>query len=74
MWTAEEEGFVGATAYATAHKSELKNLNFVMESDEGTFTPLGLLYSGGDTGACILAEVLKYGTAYFIIHLYNMYL
>lgn len=61
MWTAEEEGLVGAVAYAKAHKQELSHLNFVMESDEGTFTPLGLEYSGGEAGACVLEEVLKYG-------------
>lgn len=59
MWTAEEEGLVGAIAYAKAHKNELNNLNFVMESDEGTFAPLGLEYSGGEDGACILEEVLR---------------
>lgn len=57
LWTAEEEGLVGAFAYAKAHKTD--NLNFVMESDEGTFTPLGLQYSGGEAGGCILEEVLK---------------
>lgn len=30
-----------------------------MESDEGTFTPLGLEYSGGEAGACVLTEILK---------------
>lgn len=59
MWTAEEEGLVGAYAYAKAHKSESSNFTFIMESDIGTFTPLGLEYSGSTEGACILQEVLK---------------
>lgn len=59
LWTGEEEGLVGAFAYAAAHKNETKNFNFVMESDIGTFTPLGLNYSGLPEVGCILQEVLK---------------
>jgi hypothetical protein len=30
-----------------------------MESDEGTFTPHGLSFSGSPTAGCILQEILK---------------
>jgi len=30
-----------------------------MESDEGTFTPHGLSFSGSKTAGCILQEILK---------------
>ncbi|CAB3388948.1 Hypothetical predicted protein [Cloeon dipterum] len=59
LWTAEEEGLVGAASYVEKHKSEEGKLNFVMESDEGTFTPQGLVFSGSKTAGCILKEVLK---------------
>lgn len=50
---------MGAFSYAKQHSDEFDNINFVMESDEGTFTPLGLEYSGSSEGKCILQEVLK---------------
>lgn len=31
-----------------------------MESDEGTFTPEGLYFSGNNRAACILQEILRY--------------
>lgn len=59
LWTAEEEGLVGAYQYEKMHRNESSNINFIMESDEGTFTPKGLEYAGGKTGACVVKEVLK---------------
>lgn len=59
MWTAEEEGILGAAAYVKNHQDEIKNLDFVMESDGGTFSPIGLEYAGNDDGACIMKEILK---------------
>lgn len=59
LWTAEEVGLVGAAAYAKAHANETDNINFVMESDEGTFSPLGIEYAGTTEGACIIEEILK---------------
>ena len=58
MWTAEEEGLVGAFAYKEAHANETFNL--LMESDEGTFTPYGIEFSGSDDASCIMEEILKY--------------
>ncbi|KAF5270400.1 hypothetical protein FQR65_LT05588 [Abscondita terminalis] len=59
LWTAEEEGYIGALAYAKAHLNETKNLDFVMESDSGTFKPLGLKFSGVPEVGCILQEILN---------------
>ena len=59
LWTAEEEGLIGAEAYFNDHRNNSANFDFVMESDEGTFRPLGLSYSGSDTGGCIVQEIVK---------------
>nr|XP_049696856.1 carboxypeptidase Q isoform X1 [Helicoverpa armigera] len=59
FWTAEELGLVGAYAYEKAHRNESHNINFIMESDEGTFAPLGLAAAGNEKTLCIVAEVLK---------------
>lgn len=59
FWTSEEQGYVGAYAYEKKHRQELDKINFIMESDEGTFTPLGLSMAGNKKAKCIIAEVLK---------------
>ncbi|XP_035431690.2 carboxypeptidase Q isoform X2 [Spodoptera frugiperda] len=59
FWTAEELGLIGAHAYKEAHINETDNINFIMESDEGTFAPLGLAVSGPQKTRCIVAEILK---------------
>ncbi|XP_076295596.1 carboxypeptidase Q-like [Lasioglossum baleicum] len=59
MWTAEEMGIIGASQYIKSHKAKEKNLQFVMESDMGTFMPLGLAFTGTDQVKCILEEVMK---------------
>ncbi|CAH0559506.1 unnamed protein product [Brassicogethes aeneus] len=59
LWTGEEFGLTGVIGYNATHANELDNFTFVMESDEGTFTPQGLVYSAGKQGGCILQEVLK---------------
>ena len=42
------------------HRNELKDMSIAMESDEGTFTPFGLTYSGTNrTAHCVLHEILK---------------
>lgn len=59
LWTAEEEGLIGAIAYLNSHKSELEKFNLVIESDEGTFRPYGIQFHGSKTAACIMIEVAK---------------
>ncbi|KAM3967942.1 carboxypeptidase Q [Aphomia sociella] len=59
LWTSEEPELIGAAAYLNKHIKELSNINFIMESDEGTFSPRGLDVAGSKTARCIIAEVLK---------------
>ncbi|XP_026761214.1 carboxypeptidase Q-like [Galleria mellonella] len=59
FWTAEEFAYVGAYDYEKRHLDELQNINFIMESDEGTFAPLGLAVGGNQEARCIIAEILK---------------
>lgn len=60
LWTGEEEGLFGAQTYFNSTKKHLDNFSVVMESDIGTFKPLGLTYSGNNTEAqCIMQEILK---------------
>ncbi|CAG9853982.1 unnamed protein product [Phyllotreta striolata] len=59
LWTAEEPGFKGVHQYEKDHKNELDNFTFVMESDEGVFTPLGIEYTAGVRGGCVLKQIVK---------------
>lgn len=59
FFTTEELGLTGAYAYEEKHRHEHDNINFIMESDEGTFAPLGLAVGGTDEAKCIVEEVLK---------------
>lgn len=60
LWTSEEFGLYGARKYFEDHKHELNNFKVVMESDLGTFKPLGLSFTNlNNLGQCIVNEVLK---------------
>ncbi|XP_031838226.1 carboxypeptidase Q-like isoform X2 [Nomia melanderi] len=59
MWTAEELGIIGARQYIESHKAENYNLQFVMESDMGTFMPLGLEFTGTEEVKCILEKIMS---------------
>lgn len=60
LWTAEEQGIVGASQYEKQHASrENEEFNFFIESDMGTFEPIGLDFSGNTDAACIFKEILK---------------
>lgn len=60
LWTAEEPGLIGALQYFKNHKHELDNFKAVIESDEGTFTPLGFGYKNvGRKGRCALTHMLS---------------
>ncbi|XP_011260424.1 carboxypeptidase Q [Camponotus floridanus] len=58
MWTSEELGIIGANYYIQNHTLENKNLQFVMESDTGTFIPQGLKFSGNKLVECILQRIM----------------
>jgi carboxypeptidase Q len=64
LWTAEEIGLTGATAYRDAHRAEVDKHVLAMESDNGVFRPRGITFGGGTGGletmnriAALLREV-----------------
>ncbi|XP_054923259.2 carboxypeptidase Q-like isoform X1 [Dermacentor andersoni] len=61
LWTAEEMGLIGAAQYFKDHGDEKKErVNIAMESDMGTFRPMGLGFSGhSERAKCVIAEVLS---------------
>lgn len=59
MWTAEELGLLGAQQYIQNHTAENGNMQFVMESDSGTFAPMGLEFSGNEMVQCILERIMR---------------
>ncbi|KAF7708631.1 carboxypeptidase Q-like isoform X2 [Silurus meridionalis] len=59
LWTAEEAGGVGALQYYNQHKTNISNIDLVMESDMGTFAPVGLQFTGSDKARAIMKEVMK---------------
>ena len=59
LWTAEEEGLVGAEQYYNRHKGSAANFSLVMESDTGTFMPTGISFTGSEKGAAIMREVMS---------------
>ncbi|TGZ56409.1 carboxypeptidase Q-like [Temnothorax longispinosus] len=59
MWTAEELGLLGAEQYIRNHTAENGNMQFVMESDFGTFAPMGLEFSGDEKVQCILQRIMR---------------
>lgn len=59
LWTAEEPGYIGAQSYLKQHSNELHNIEFIMESDAGTFEPLGLEVAGPRNVKCLVEKILK---------------
>ncbi|RZF35367.1 hypothetical protein LSTR_LSTR015828 [Laodelphax striatellus] len=59
LWTVEELGLVGAKQYVKSHYKDLDKFDLVMESDEGTFTPLGIEFAGSANAECVVQEILK---------------
>lgn len=60
LWTAEEQGIVGAQEYMARHKEmEKEEFNFFIESDMGTFEPIGVDFSGNAMAKCIFNEIVK---------------
>ena len=50
LWTNEEIGLAGGLAYRDAHKAELDNHIYAMESDNGVFKPQGVAFAGSEAG------------------------
>lgn len=59
MWTCEELGIIGARQYIQRHTAQNENLQFVMESDMGTFFPKGLEFTGNNLVKCILQRIMQ---------------
>ncbi|XP_036193703.1 carboxypeptidase Q isoform X3 [Myotis myotis] len=59
LWTAEEQGGVGAFHYYQSHKANISNYSLVMESDAGTFLPSGLQFTGSEKARAIMKEVMS---------------
>ncbi|KAK2910442.1 carboxypeptidase Q-like [Channa argus] len=59
LWTAEEQGGVGAQQYYNLHKVNMSNFDLVMESDLGTFSPVALQFTGSDAARKVMEEVVK---------------
>ncbi|KAJ8288188.1 hypothetical protein COCON_G00008470 [Conger conger] len=59
LWSAEEQGGVGAQQYYNRHKANISNFDLVMESDLGTFRPLGMQFSGKAEARRIMGQVMK---------------
>ena len=57
LWTAEEIGLVGATAYRDAHRAEVDKHVLAMESDNGVFRPLALNIGAGPGGLAIGQQI-----------------
>jgi carboxypeptidase Q len=57
LFTNEENGLRGGYAYRDAHKDELANHVMMMESDSGTFRPLGFGLSANDRARTTVREI-----------------
>jgi carboxypeptidase Q len=58
-WACEEFGGIGADQYFAAHQDEVPNMDFVLESDMGTFTPYGIQFTGNAAAQAVMREVLQ---------------
>lgn len=59
LWTAEEQGGIGASQYYQLHKANISKYSLVMESDLGTFIPSGLQFTGSEKARAIIKEVMS---------------
>ena len=57
LWTNEENGLRGATAYRDAHALELDRHVMAMESDAGVFKPLGFDVAGPPEALAMAADI-----------------
>lgn len=57
LWTAEEIGLTGATAYRDAHRDEVDKHVLAMESDNGVFRPRAVNFGGGEGGLATMQSI-----------------
>lgn len=59
LWTGEEEGLLGAEQYYNRHKANASNFSLVMESDIGTFMPVGIAFHGSEKAADTMSGIMS---------------
>jgi len=57
LWTSEETGARGGSAYRDQHQAELGKHLLAIESDNGVFAPTGFGLRGSDSAAAVAREV-----------------
>ncbi len=57
MWTNEENGLRGATAYRDHHQDEIDNHVLAIETDSGVFKPRGFGFSGTSEAYAVIQEI-----------------
>jgi carboxypeptidase Q len=57
LWTNEENGLRGGTAYRDRHRDQLGNHVMMLESDAGVFRPTGFGFSGSDTARARIHDI-----------------
>jgi carboxypeptidase Q len=57
LWTNEENGLRGATAYRDAHLGEIDKHVLAIESDNGVFKPLGYYIAGSDAAIEVARQI-----------------
>src|SRR6185369_4091839 len=59
LWAAEEQGLLGAEAYAKAHEAELDRAVAVLNTDDGAGEPRGWHVEGRDDVAAALGPIAR---------------
>ncbi|HEX6643110.1 MAG TPA: M28 family metallopeptidase [Gemmatimonadales bacterium] len=57
LWTNEENGLRGGTAYRDAHRDAVDRHVLAIESDNGVFTPSGFGFTGSEEARARVAEI-----------------
>ncbi|HEX2191297.1 MAG TPA: M28 family metallopeptidase [Longimicrobiaceae bacterium] len=57
LWTNEENGLRGGTAYRDRHRAQLPNHVLAIESDGGVFKPTGFGFTGPDSAYALVRQV-----------------
>jgi carboxypeptidase Q len=57
LWTNEEIGTAGGNGYRDAHRAELGDHIYALESDNGVFTPHGITFGGSAAGLAMVKSV-----------------
>ena len=57
LWTNEENGLRGATAYAEKYAADARNHVFALESDSGVFDPASLGFTGSARARSVIRDI-----------------